>query len=52
MGVSLYIIRGVSTYWWGSLYVFVGVSLRIGRGVSMYVVGVSLYIGRGISECW
>ena len=36
MGVSLYIHRGVSAYWWGYLCMLVGVSLYIGGGVSAY----------------
>ena len=35
MGVSLHIGGGVSTYWWGCLYILVGVSLHVNRGVSV-----------------
>ena len=35
VGVSLYVSRGISAYWWGYLCLLVGVSLRIHRGVSV-----------------
>ena len=35
MEVSLRIGGGVSAYWWGCLYILVGVSLRVSGGVSV-----------------
>ena len=56
--MSLHDDRGVSAYWWGCLYVLVGVYLCIGRGVCIYwwgylyvLVGVSLDISMGVSAC-
>ena len=34
VGVSLHIGRGVSIYWWGCLYILVGVSLLVSGGVT------------------